>query len=754
MAAPMLVSADTAQYIYDDLGRLVQVVDGQGNVATYNYDAVGNLLSITRNTGGVGAPTVTGITPNSGAAGATVNVSLAGTNLIGASLTTDNPGIAVSNVRTAATTVTATFIIAFSARVGATVVTVSTTTGSATRNFTVNASPPAITTLLPNTGPPTRLITITGTGFSATPASNQVSFSGLPATVLRATPTQLLTQVPAGAAAGAVNLSVTVGGLTSNAAAFTVTTPAGPPPTVTALSPTVGTSSGGTKVTFTGTNFVAGTTALFGTGAGQLPTILSPTQMTSIAPFSRSPGVVDVVATNANGDAFLPAAFTYLAGPNQSINAITPTPGLINIPRNAPVTVSFTRPVDRATMTTSSFALTQSGTPVAGVFTFEFNDTVVTFTPSATLAASTAYTLSLTQSIKSVDGIPIDGGFLGSFTTGTSSDTTSPSVTVSPLNGATGIPYNSSVVLSFSEPINPSSVNATTIQVTNNGLRNGTLTFGGQNTVVIFTPASPFSPGTTVSVLVSGVIRDVAGNRLVGGGGVGTDVVTTFTTATTADLAPPQVLQTNPINGATGINPNTSISVTFNESVNPLTVTTSTFVVSAGGPALAGQLLFSNFNQVVTFIPAVPFPGLSPVVLTLSPGIADVAGNFTIAPFTSTFLTAQAIDNFQPSVIATSPAPGVSNLPLNTRITLAFDERINPGTAGETKGVGSLFRTPPTPMRGLQFGIVACYLAVSGWRGCSRLLVRLSPFVVRLFGESDRKRVTRQAPPTTVFTKD
>ena len=46
-------SADQAQYIYDDLGRLAKVIDGQGNVATYNYDAVGNLLSLTRNTGGL-----------------------------------------------------------------------------------------------------------------------------------------------------------------------------------------------------------------------------------------------------------------------------------------------------------------------------------------------------------------------------------------------------------------------------------------------------------------------------------------------------------------------------------------------------------------------------------------------------------------------------------------------------------------------------------------------------------------------------
>ena len=102
--------ADQAQYIYDDLGRLVQVVDGQGNVATYTYDAVGNLLSITRNTGGVGAPTITGLTPNTGNAGASVTVSLVGTNLTGAALATDNPGILVRNVLTTPTSIATTAV--------------------------------------------------------------------------------------------------------------------------------------------------------------------------------------------------------------------------------------------------------------------------------------------------------------------------------------------------------------------------------------------------------------------------------------------------------------------------------------------------------------------------------------------------------------------------------------------------------------------------------------------------------------------
>jgi YD repeat-containing protein len=36
-------SGASIQYGYDALGRLTQVMDPSGNVATYNYDAAGNL---------------------------------------------------------------------------------------------------------------------------------------------------------------------------------------------------------------------------------------------------------------------------------------------------------------------------------------------------------------------------------------------------------------------------------------------------------------------------------------------------------------------------------------------------------------------------------------------------------------------------------------------------------------------------------------------------------------------------------------
>ncbi len=46
IAVRMIASIRNCRRVYDNLDRLVKVIDGQGNVATYNYDAVWNLLSL------------------------------------------------------------------------------------------------------------------------------------------------------------------------------------------------------------------------------------------------------------------------------------------------------------------------------------------------------------------------------------------------------------------------------------------------------------------------------------------------------------------------------------------------------------------------------------------------------------------------------------------------------------------------------------------------------------------------------------
>ncbi len=521
------------------------------------------------------------------------------------------------------------------------------------------------------------------------------------ATTLSATATTLTTQVPSGATTGPV--TVTVGGLVSNGMTFTVAN-AGPPPTLSSLSPNVGSVQGGQQTTLIGTGFVAGTTVKIGNKPASVLTLVSATSMIVQVPASV-PGPADVVVTNVNGDALIQNGYTYVSGPSQKIGTITPTMGLINIPRNTPVTVSFSRPVDRTTITTSTFAFTQGATPVSGSFGFSFSDTVVTFQPAATLAASTAYTLSLTQGIKSIDGVPLDGTFFGSFTTGTGTDTVPPTVTISPANGATNVPYNTTILLTFSKPINPNTVNSSTVLVTSQGQPvAGSLTFGQQNTFAVFTPAAPFFPTASVTVTVTGQVTDVAGNALQGAGGVGTSVVATFTTGSTADRLPPIVLQVVPANGATGISVNTSLSVTFSKSVNPLTITPSTVQVTSGGAPLAGTFAFANFNQIVTFLPAAPLPPVATVNVSIS-HVADVVGNVMVLPLTSSFQTQSAIDNIRPNVVRTNPGafpfenpwPSNTNLPLNFKPMIAFDKRMNPSTINSTTWSLAPLNAPAIP---------------------------------------------------------
>ena len=72
-----LVSAQSPaiQYAYDELGRLVAVVDQQGNAAIYVYDAVGNMLSIQRvDAAALPAVAITAIVPEKGKAGTVVSI--------------------------------------------------------------------------------------------------------------------------------------------------------------------------------------------------------------------------------------------------------------------------------------------------------------------------------------------------------------------------------------------------------------------------------------------------------------------------------------------------------------------------------------------------------------------------------------------------------------------------------------------------------------------------------------------------------
>jgi hypothetical protein len=108
-----------------------------------------------------------------------------------------------------------------------------------------------------------------------------------------------------------------------------------------------------------------------------------------------------------------------------------------------------------------------------------------------------------------------------SFSSGALADTVAPTVTaISPADGSSGACRTRTVTATFSEPMDPATITATTFRVTDNGVAvAGSVTYDAATRVASFvaTEASGFAASRTFAVMVvSGAngVKDLAGNPL------------------------------------------------------------------------------------------------------------------------------------------------------------------------------------------------------------------------------------------------
>lgn len=95
---PSLALGDSAQYFYDDTGRLTRVVKGTAGTI-YSYDELGNLISVTSSTTSTSSPVLASISPNVLFIGSKMLVAITGQNLLTTESVTANSGlVAVDDV--------------------------------------------------------------------------------------------------------------------------------------------------------------------------------------------------------------------------------------------------------------------------------------------------------------------------------------------------------------------------------------------------------------------------------------------------------------------------------------------------------------------------------------------------------------------------------------------------------------------------------------------------------------------------------
>jgi hypothetical protein len=198
---------------------------------------------------------------------------------------------------------------------------------------TATTAAPTVTAISPTSGPSTggTPVTITGTGFNTAAGGTAVAFDSTAGTsVTCASTTSCTATSPAGT--GTVNIVVTAHSLssaTTSADQFTYTA-AATAPTVTSISPTSGSTAGGTAVAITGTGFntaAGGTVVNFGASAASSVTCGSTTSCTATSP-SGAAGPVDILVT-ANGlqsAASLADQYTY-GVPPPAVGFVGPSSG-------------------------------------------------------------------------------------------------------------------------------------------------------------------------------------------------------------------------------------------------------------------------------------------------------------------------------------------------------------------------------------------------------------------------------------------
>ena len=361
------------------------------------------------------APSVATVAPNEGATAGGTAITITGSGFTGATGVTVGGGAATGVAVVSDTQITATTP---PGTAGAAAVTVTTAAGTSNPNgsFTYVAPPTATNQSVtvpyqtaqaitlgasdPN-GPP-RTLTFT----VVQPAHGSVSGSGANRTY-----------TPATGYSGPDSFTFTAsnGVATSNTATVSITVQA-PVPTVTGVSPSQGSTAGGTAITITGSGFTGATAVTVGGTTATGVTVVSNTQITATTPAGTA-GAAIVQVTNATGPSTTNGTFTYATpatanGQSVSTAFNTATQITLTASGTAPITYAVTSAPARGTLSgtapgpltysptpgyrgTDSFTFTASngaGTSAPATVTITVGDPTITLTgPAPTGTRGTAY---------------------------------------------------------------------------------------------------------------------------------------------------------------------------------------------------------------------------------------------------------------------------------------------------------------------------------------------------------------------------
>jgi len=405
--------------------------------------------------------------------------------------------------------------------------------------------------------------------------------------------------------------------------------------------------------------------AVAGAGGAQAPGTVTYAAATSIATFAPTANLLPsttytaIISTSAQDSAgnSLASSYSWSFTTGKTVDLTPPTivstipaSTATSVPTNEKITATFSKVMDPATIgAPGTFTVAgPGGAAVPG--TVSYAGSIATFVPTANLAPSAQFTVTITNAAKDLSANALVAGAVPnpwSFTTAAGPDTTPPTITLtSPANAAINVLLSATVNATFSKAMDPVGITAPgTFTLAVSGVGGaavaGNVSYNSQSQIATFAPTTNLAATTQYTATITNAAKDLAGNALAAGTKPNP---WTFTTgASTAPNTPALGVASTfgSIGGGAGIT-NQGTSTVINGDIGSTGVSTGVTGFHDAGPGCIYTETGSNIGLVNGNIYTAPPP---PTIVCPSEGTAST---FAIAT--------QALADANAAFINLSPA--------------------------------------------------------------------------------------------------
>lgn len=365
---------------------------------------------------------------------------------------------------------------------------------------------------------------------------------------------------------------------------------------------------------------------------------------------------------------------------NPRVGRHNPDVNAVDVPLDSTLVFDMTQPLAPESVRPDCLTLNDGARDLSCKIYYSDVDKQIIVVPERHLEPGKVYTAVLRNVFRSRLGHPMLSNYSFSFSTRSARDDTPPLITeTSPIPGGINVSVNARIMTTFSEEMDPLSINEKTFLVLAGKTPiEGKVMYDPRTKKAMFAPLQRLRESTRYTCLVTVKVRDRSGNTM------RTPVEWTFVTLTPPPVVLPAVTKTMPANGATDVEPTTKILIYFNKAMSEATANPFNLGLEDTRGPVPVTTAFIKGGNFVTLVPSRPLEHQTDYTVKIGPNLSDPEGHKLGREYRFSFRTMIQPDMDPPVVTQVEPREDGRNVAINSGLQIRFSEPLNPESITET----------------------------------------------------------------------